>query len=97
MGDVTRANRIALEKGDESIFNIATTTQTTTLQLFEMVRELLGCRDSEPMFAPERAGEVRFSCLDARKARRELGWEPKVALRFGLEQVVEHDKNNRED
>ncbi len=94
VGDVTRANQLALELGDEGVFNIATGTQTTTLELFGIVRELLGFADSEPLFAPERAGEVRFSSLDAAKARLELGWEPKVALRAGLEQVVAHDRAN---
>ncbi len=96
VGDVRRANQLALEKGDEGVFNIATGTQTTTLELFHLVRELLGI-DSDPMFAPERAGEVRYSALDAGKARRELGWEPKVELRAGLEQVVAYDRTHRED
>ena len=96
VGDVVRANRLALERGDDGVFNIATSTQTTTLELFHMVRELLGS-DCDPVFAPERAGEVRFSCLDAQKARRELGWEPQVALQEGLQQVVEHDRKNREE
>lgn len=97
VGDVTRANQIALERGDEGVFNIATGTQTTTLELFETVRELLGCQSSEPVFAPERAGEVRLSCLDASKARRELNWQPQVALREGLAQVVAHDRNHQPD
>lgn len=95
VGDVVRANLLALEKGDGESFNIATTTQTTTLELFEQVRAVVGV-ESEPQFAPERAGEVRYSCLDAAKARRELGWEPQVALREGLEQVVAWDRANRE-
>ncbi len=92
VADVARANRLALERGDEGTYNIATGTQTTTLQLFELVRELLGCPDAAPVFAPERAGEVRFSSLDASKAGRELGWKPAVALRAGLEQVVTFDR-----
>ena len=44
------------------------------------------CR--EPEFAPERPGEVRRSCLDVSRARRELGWEARVQLRDGLRTML---------
>ena len=42
----------------------------------------------EPQFAPERPGEVRRSCLDITRARRELGWEPRVSLGDGLRTIL---------
>ena len=42
----------------------------------------------EPRFAPERPGEVRRSCLDVSRAKRELGWEARVDLRPGLERAL---------
>lgn len=92
VGDVVQANQIALTQGDYQTFNIASTTETTTLELYNLVRELLGRSADEPDFVPERPGDVRFSCLDASKARQELGWNPVFSLRQGLEQVVAHDK-----
>ena len=43
-----------------------------------------------PEHAPERDGGVGRICLDAGKARRELGWAPAHALTDGLAQVVRH-------
>ena len=42
----------------------------------------------EPVFEPERLGEVRRSCLDVTRARRELGWEAEVQLRDGLRTIL---------
>ena len=42
----------------------------------------------EPQFAPERPGEVRRSCLDVTRARRELGWQAEVQLRDGLRRIL---------
>ena len=91
VGDVVRANLLALERGDGDFFNIASTTQTTTLQLFQLLCELLECDPNDVEFAPERAGEVRLSCLDAQKARRELSWAPQMGLRDGLQAVISHE------
>jgi UDP-glucose 4-epimerase len=41
-----------------------------------------------PDFAPERPGEVRRSCLDVSRAKRELGWEAEVQLRDGLRLIL---------
>jgi UDP-glucose 4-epimerase len=47
-----------------------------------------GAAPLDPEFAEERPGEVRRSCLDASRARRELGWEAEVELREGLRRVL---------
>lgn len=39
---------------------------------------------------PERPGEIPEIRLDATKAKKELGWEPKIPLDEGLKRVVEH-------
>ena len=44
--------------------------------------------DRAPVYAPERPGEVRRIYLDIRRARQELGWEPRVELREGIARTV---------
>jgi UDP-glucose 4-epimerase len=41
-----------------------------------------------PQFEPARRGEVRNSCLDPTRAKRELGWEATVELRDGLRRIL---------
>jgi nucleoside-diphosphate-sugar epimerase len=40
--------------------------------------------NAEIVFAPKRPGEQQESFLDASKARRILGWEPRTSLAEGL-------------
>jgi UDP-glucose 4-epimerase len=42
----------------------------------------------DPELAPERHGEVRHSCLEVSRARRELGWTAEVQLSDGLRRTV---------
>lgn len=90
VGDVVAANRAALTQGDGGAWNIATTAQTSALQLFTELREVMGRGPAAPIFAPPRAGDIQFSCLDADAARQALNWAPQVGLRQGLEATVSH-------
>jgi UDP-glucose 4-epimerase len=85
VGDVVAANLAAVESDAGGAFNIGTGRETSVVDLVEALREIGGRADFEPEFAPERPGEVRHIALDFTRAREELGWQPKVALREGLE------------
>lgn len=93
VADIVAANRLALTVGDRGAFNIGTGEQTSTAQLFGLLRGLTGRAGALPEFAPERDGEVRLICLDADKARRELDWVPSHTLSDGLAQVVQSLQN----
>ena len=45
-------------------------------------------RMPDPVFAAERPGEVKRSCLDPTRARLDLGWEASVSLPDGLRRVL---------
>jgi len=88
IGDVVEANVAALEKGAGEIFNIASEYPTNDLQVFLTVRDLLGKKNVEPRFVPRRPGEIQQIRLDISKARRLLGWTPRVALAEGARRTV---------
>ena len=52
------------------------------------VRELAEVLDLSYDFAPERAGEIERSCLDASAATEHLGWRPAVPLESGLRRTL---------
>jgi nucleoside-diphosphate-sugar epimerase len=52
------------------------------------MRELIGV-SVEPIYEPERAGDVRDSQADITKARRILNYEPIVSFEEGLRRTVE--------
>jgi UDP-glucose 4-epimerase len=87
VGDVVAANLLAAESEASGAFNIGTGRQTSVLDLVRALGELAG-REFEPVHAPERPGEVRHIALDYTRAREELGWEPRVELRAGLERTL---------
>jgi UDP-glucose 4-epimerase len=89
VGDVVAANLAAVDAPVTGPVNIGTGVETTVLELVTILRELGGVERFEPEFAPARLGELARSCLDIRRARETLGWEPTVSIREGLRLTLE--------
>jgi UDP-glucose 4-epimerase len=89
VSDVVRANLMAAGTDLAGAVNIGHGRETSVLDLLEALSDV---SDRGPMRAPkmepERPGEVRRSCLDVARAKRELGWEPHVELREGLRRIL---------
>src|SRR5450755_1544383 len=89
VSDVVRANLIAAGSELTGAVNIGHGRETSVLDLLAALRDVSDRGPlAEPEFAPERPGEVRRSCLDVAKAKRELGWEAEVDLREGLRRIL---------
>jgi UDP-glucose 4-epimerase len=95
VGDVVAANLAAVDAPVTGPVNIGTGVETTVLELVEILRELGGVDHFEPQFAPARLGELARSCLDIRRARATLGWEPTVSIREGLRLTLEAARASR--
>ncbi len=87
VSDIVAAHMLAMEKNVTGTFNIGTGIQTTVNTLFRTINKLTSAKQAET-HGPACKGEVMRSALDARKARRELGWTPKVKLDEGLKKTV---------
>lgn len=90
--DVVAANMIASQKGTGP-YNIATSVQTTVIEIFNLIQKEMGTNFPEK-FGPKREGEQLKSALDIAKAKGELGWEPKISLQEGIKKTVEWYKSN---
>ncbi len=71
-----------------TVLNVATGSQTSISELFAAVRGHLGV-EGEPEHTESRAGDIRHSLADIGRARRTLGYEPRVDFRAGLERTVD--------
>lgn len=91
VADVVEANVLALTAGDNDILNIGTGVQTTDQEVFDAIAAATGY-NGPPRYAPERKGEIRHTALDPSRARRVLGWEPKVSFREGCRLAVEYNR-----
>ncbi len=72
---------------DGAVVNVARGEETSVLRLVALLNQALGTH-LEPVFAPARAGEVRRSAGDPRRAQAVLGWRPTVGLTEGLSRLV---------
>jgi nucleoside-diphosphate-sugar epimerase len=70
------------------VINVATEGRISLNQLFRTMRDLIGV-SVEPIYEPDRAGDVRDSQADITKARRILKYEPIVSFEEGLRRTVE--------
>jgi UDP-glucose 4-epimerase len=89
VGDAATANLAALERGDGEIFHISTGVPVSVNDLFRKLA-LLTDYKLRPNTGPKRKGDVYRIALDNSRARRGLGWEPRVSLEEGLSLTVEY-------
>ncbi len=88
VGDVVRANLLALNYPENDYFNIGTGIETDVNTIFRRLDEAAGAGMPEH-HGPAKEGEQLRSVLANDKARRLLDWQPKAALAEGLKETVE--------
>ncbi len=87
VGDVARANVLALAASCSGPINVGTGVETDVNQLYRLLSDAVGV-DAPARHGPAKTGEQSRSVLDPTRARTELGWEPTVSLRDGLGRTV---------
>ncbi len=95
VGDVVKANLLALEKGSGDFFNIGTGVGTKTLDLYDIIFKAF--KEVRPELPEKlamvkkqiaRPGDLTKSCLIIEKARRLLGWVPETDLQEGIRETL---------
>jgi dTDP-glucose 4,6-dehydratase len=77
------------ERGGADPVNIGSPAEFTVNQLAELVLNLTGS-ESKIEYRPLPVDDPRVRCPDISKAKRELGWEPRVSLEQGLAITIEY-------
>jgi UDP-glucose 4-epimerase len=87
--DIARANILAASaEVTDSVYNIATATETSLLELAEALQKVMGST-AELEFGPARSvNSVTRRLADISAAERELGWKPSITLEDGLASLV---------
>jgi UDP-glucose 4-epimerase len=87
--DIARANILAARaEVTDTVYNIATATETSLLELAEALQKVMGST-SELQFGPARSvNSVTRRLADIGAAERELGWKPTISLEEGLASLV---------
>jgi len=69
------------------MYNIAYGGRETLIDIYKCLCEELHV-DIQPVFGPERAGDIKHSNADISKAREKLGYEPEWSFSRGLQSAV---------
>jgi UDP-glucose 4-epimerase len=88
VGDVARANLLALEGQSTGPLNIGTGVETDVNQLAQGLLAASGSR-SEVRHGEAKPGEQRRSVVDCARAATLLEWRPEVSLAEGLKRTVD--------
>jgi len=94
VGDVVKANSLALDAKGPVIYNIGTTVETDVNYIFGKINEYAGTGFKEN-HGPAKKGEQRRSVLSYEKIKKELGWEPEVDMAKGLELTIDYFKKHK--
>jgi UDP-glucose 4-epimerase len=88
--NVVDANIAAATKDDVSgrAYNVGCGKKTSLNELAAILGRIVG-KDVKPSHAEPRAGDIRESLADISRARKELGYDPKVGVEEGLRRLVE--------
>lgn len=86
VSDVRDAIVSALDHDATDVLNIGTGRATSIKELFQQLAAIAGYT-TEPVHGPARAGDVRDSVLDVRRAETVLGWRARTGLGEGLRQT----------
>lgn len=89
--DVARACRLALEvpQAPGGVFNVGSGRAYTVSGIAASMAAVLGCEEMAPEITGNyRVGDIRHCFADISLARQRLGYEPRVTLEQGLEELA---------
>lgn len=89
VGDVVRANVLALNCEGSNVFNIGTGVESDVNQLFHHLKKSANS-SAEEKHGEAKKGEQMRSVLSSAKIEKQLGWKPSVPLAEGLQRTVEY-------
>ncbi|MGH7790025.1 MAG: NAD-dependent epimerase/dehydratase family protein [Candidatus Binatia bacterium] len=94
VGDVVRANLLALASDYRGALNVGTGLETDVNRLFALLCDAIGAHPPE-RHGPAKAGEQLRCVLDPRRAAEAIGWRPEVELADGLSRTVDFFRRRR--
>ncbi len=75
-------------------FNVAYGGREYLLDIYKTLTKALGCEHIEPIFGPDRAGDIKHSNADISKAQKMLGYAPDYDFNKGISEAIDWYKNN---
>ena len=80
---------LGLTHGKNETVNVATAKEVSDQSVFEAIAQAFDFKE-EPCYTPTRSGEVMRISMSYAKAKKILGWMPKVAFEDGIKRMMSH-------
>jgi UDP-N-acetylglucosamine 4-epimerase len=84
---------LASSEAAGNAFNIAYGGREYLIDIYYELCKALG-KDIEPIFGPDRPGDIKHSNADISKAREMLGYEPEWSFERGIQAAIEWYREN---
>src|SRR3989440_4665040 len=75
------------------VFNVACGDRITLNSMLQQINKITG-KDIAPIYADNRAGDIKHSQSDITRAKEHLGYEPQVSFEEGLRHTIEWYRKN---
>ncbi len=92
--DVVEANMRALRSSKSGVWHVATGKETTVNAVAAYIADAFGWKQGFGK-GPMPSGDVKRSCLDASKAKKDLGWKPEIEVELGIRRTAAWFKTRR--
>ena len=92
VGDVARANALALQADVTGVLNVGTGTSVTLLELIDAMKEAFG-KTAQVRHEPPAHGDIAHSATDPARLKQTLGWQPATTFVQGLRALAESLRN----
>ena len=91
VSDIVQANLLALENdgADYQAFNVGTGVPTSVRKVARLLGEGLGQDLAPEIVAKYREGDIRHCVADISRARKLLGYEPRISLEHGIPELLQ--------
>ncbi len=93
VGDVVKANTLALKDSASDIYNIGTSKETNVNELYNLINKIIGKGQIEK-HGPAAAGEQMRSVITSDKLYKKFNWRPSTTIDEGLQKTVDYFKSN---
>lgn len=87
---------LAPKEAAGQVYNIAYGGREYLIDIYYTLTAALG-KDTEPLFGPDRAGDIKHSNADISKARRLLGYDPDYDFERGINEAIAWYKENLDE
>ncbi|WP_176345130.1 GDP-mannose 4,6-dehydratase [Priestia aryabhattai] len=91
--DIVQANIASIQGGNQETIQVSTTQSTSINDLLKILKQLHSSKIAT-FYTSARIGDIKHSCLDNRKARQMLNWQPQFNISEGIKETYNYSIEN---